>query len=138
MTTLIARTITKAFVPIATLFSISLLLSGHNGPGGGFIGGVMFASAISLMYIVFGLKHVESVCNFQWEKWFTIGLTISLSTGFGALLFGHSFLRSAFVEVNIPFIGEIELVSAMLFDIGVYCVVLGSILHIFKTTGDEK
>ncbi len=138
MTTLIAKTVTKACVPIAILFSISLLLSGHNYPGGGFIGGVMFASAISLAYVVFGLNHIKSICNCRWEKWFAIGLLISVSTGFGAMFFGHNFLRSAFVEILIPFVGEIKLVSSALFDIGVYFVVLGSILYIFKSTGDGE
>ena len=137
MTTVIAKTVTKACVPIAVLFSISLLLAGHNYPGGGFIGGVMFASAISLVYVVFGLDHVKSICNCRWEKWFAIGLMISASTGFAAVIFGHNFLRSAFVELHIPFVGEVELVSAMLFDLGVYIVVFGSILHIFKSTGDS-
>ena len=138
MTTLIAKTVTKVCVPIAILFSIYLLLAGHNNPGGGFIGGVMFASAISIMYVVFGLNYVKSMCNFQWEKFFAFGLIISASTGFGAILFGHNFLRSTFMELHVPLIGEIELVSAGLFDIGVYFVVLGSILYIFKSTGADK
>jgi len=138
MTTLIAKTVTKACVPIAILFSISLLLAGHNNPGGGFIGGVMFASAISLVYVVFGLDYIKSICNCKWEKFFALGLIISASTGFGAILFGHNFLRSTFMELHIPLIGEIELVSAGIFDIGVYFVVFGSILYIFKSTGDDE
>jgi multicomponent Na+:H+ antiporter subunit B len=138
MTTIIAKTVTKACVPIAILFSISLLLGGHNNPGGGFIGGVMFASAISLVYVVFGLDYIRPIYNCKWEKWFAIGLLISVSTGFGAMLFGHHFLRSTFVDLQIPFIGEVELVSAALFDIGVYFVVLGSILYIFKSTGGSE
>ncbi|WP_406662230.1 monovalent cation/H+ antiporter subunit B [Methanolobus sp. ZRKC3] len=138
MTTLIAKTVTKACVPITILFSISLLLAGHNNPGGGFIGGVMFASAISLMYVVFGLKYIRSAFKHQWEKWFALGLILAASTGFGAILFGHNFLRSSFMILDLPFVGEIELVSAALFDTGVYLVVLGSILHIFKSTGDDE
>jgi multicomponent Na+:H+ antiporter subunit B len=98
----------------------------------------MFASAISLVYVVFGLDYIRPIYNCKWEKWFAIGLLISVSTGFGAMLFGHNFLRSTFVDLQIPFIGEVELVSAALFDIGVYFVVLGSILYIFKSTGGSE
>ena len=63
MTTLITKTITKICVPLVILFSISLLLAGHNNPGGGFIGGVMFASIIGLLYVVFGLDNIKEFFN---------------------------------------------------------------------------
>jgi multicomponent Na+:H+ antiporter subunit B len=51
---------------------------------------------------------------------------------------GHNFFRSAVEFVHLPFIGELELVSAALFDLGVYFVVIGSLLFIFKSVGDDK
>lgn len=138
MTTLITKTITKICVPLVILFSISLLLAGHNNPGGGFIGGVMFASIIGLLYVVFGLDNIKEFFNPDWAKWFAFGLLLSCITAFGALFVGHNFFRSAVKFVHLPFIGEIELVSAGLFDVGVYFVVIGSLLYIFKNVGDDK
>ncbi|MCQ6963112.1 MnhB domain-containing protein [Methanolobus chelungpuianus] len=138
MTTLIAKTITKACVPIIILFSISLLLAGHNYPGGGFIGGVMFTSAISLLYIVFGLRYMDSLYRYQWEKWFAVGLLISTLTGIGAMAFRYSFLRSTYLTVSLPLLGDIKLLSTTFFDIGVYLVVTGSLLFVFKTMGEDE
>lgn len=138
MTTLITKAVTKVCVPLVILFSISLLLAGHNNPGGGFIGGVMFASAISLLYVVYGLGHSKSVFNPDWGRWFGFGLLLSSLTAFAAIAFGHNFFRSGFTFFHLPFFGEIELVSAGLFDLGVYFVVIGSLLFIFKNVGDDK
>jgi len=138
MTTLITKTITKICVPLVILFSISLLLAGHNNPGGGFIGGVMFASIIGLLYVVFGLDQIKEFFNPDWAKWFAFGLMLSCITAFGAIFVGHNFFRSAVEFVDLPLIGEIELVSAGIFDIGVYFVVIGGLLFIFKNVGDDK
>nr|WP_305891172.1 MnhB domain-containing protein [Methanolobus chelungpuianus] len=135
---MIAKTITKACVPIIILFSISLLLAGHNYPGGGFIGGVMFTSAISLLYIVFGLRYMDSLYRYQWEKWFAVGLLISTLTGIGAMAFRYSFLRSTYLTVSLPLLGDIKLLSTTFFDIGVYLVVTGSLLFVFKTMGEDE
>ncbi|MDN5310752.1 MAG: multicomponent Na+:H+ antiporter subunit [Methanolobus sp.] len=138
MTTLIAKTVSKACVPIIILFSISLLFAGHNYPGGGFIGGVMFASAISLLYIVFGLKYIDSLYRHRWDKWFAAGLMLATLTGIGAMIFRYNFLRSTYVTASLPLLGDIKLISTTLFDIGVYLVVTGSLLFVFKTMGEDK
>ncbi|MCM1986776.1 MULTISPECIES: monovalent cation/H+ antiporter subunit B [Methanococcoides] len=138
MTTIITKTITKICIPLVILFSISLLLAGHNNPGGGFIGGVMFASVIAFAYVVFGLRYIKTFFNPDWAKWFGFGLTLASLTAFSAMMFGHNFFRSAVEFVHLPLFGEIELVSAGLFDIGVYFVVIGSLLFIFKNVGDDN
>ncbi len=138
MTTLITRTITKICVPLCVFFSISLLLTGHDKPGGGFIGGVMFAASISLLYISFGLEDSKKYFNPDWSRYFSIGLLLATLAGLGSVFAGYKFLRSAFTFVNIPLIGELEISSAIVFDIGVYLVVIGGLLFIFKKVGDDQ
>ncbi|MBN2110911.1 MAG: monovalent cation/H+ antiporter subunit B [Methanosarcinaceae archaeon] len=138
MTTTITKTVTRICLPLVILFSISLLLAGHNNPGGGFIGGVMFASVIALTYVVYGLDHIKSFFDPDWGNWFGFGLLLASFTAFAAIPFGHNFFRSAVEFLHLPFFGEIELVSAGLFDIGVYFVVIGSLLFIFKSVGDDR
>ncbi len=138
MTTVITKTVTKICLPLVVLFSISLLLAGHNNPGGGFIGGVMFASVIALTYVVFGLDHIKSFFNPDWGNWFAFGLMLASLTAFAALAFGHNFFRSAVEFLHLPLFGEIELVSAGLFDTGVYITVIGSLLFILKSVGDDR
>ncbi|MDG6244969.1 MAG: monovalent cation/H+ antiporter subunit B [Methanolobus sp.] len=138
MTTLIARTVSKACLPIIILFSVSLLLAGHDNPGGGFIGGVMFATAVSLMYVVFGLNYIEALYNNNWDKWFGIGLLVASLTGIGAMLFGYNFLRSMSIYATLPLVGSTKIISTTFFDIGVYLVVIGGLLYIFKSMGEDK
>ncbi|EWG98804.1 hypothetical protein Q427_28475 [Halomonas sp. BC04] len=63
------------------------------------------------------------------------GLAIAVATGLGSWLFGYPFLTSAFGHFHIPLIGEIELASAMLFDLGVYLAVVGATLMILINLG---
>ena len=137
MTTIIAKTITKICVPLVILFSISLLFGGHNDPGGGFIAGTMFVAVIALMYVVFGLEYTTSFFDPDWNKWFAFGLMLSILTGFGAMIWGHNFLWSAFEYIHLP-LSDVELASATIFDIGVYFVVIGTLLSIFKKVGEKK
>jgi multicomponent K+:H+ antiporter subunit A len=64
-----------------------------------------------------------------------IGVLIATATGLASLLLGYPFLTSAFGHFNLPFIGEIELASAMLFDLGVYLTVVGATLLILSGLG---
>ena len=138
MTTIIAKTITKICVPLVILFSISLLFGGHNDPGGGFIAGTMFVAVIALTYVVFGLGYTTTFFDPDWSKWFAFGLMLSILTAFGAMIWGHNFLWSAFEYRHLPLIGEVELASSTIFDIGVYFVVIGTLLSIFKRVGENK
>ncbi len=138
MTTLITKTITKICLPLVILFSISLLLAGHNNPGGGFIGGVMFASIIALTYVAYGLDHIRSFFDPDWTNWFGLGLFLAAATAFVSMAFSYNFFRSAFGFVHIPLFGEVELASAAVFDVGVYLVVIGGLLSIFTNVGDDK
>jgi len=138
MTTVITKTITKICVPLVIMFSISIYLQGHQKPGGGFIGGVMFASIIALLYVAFNLEYVESFFDPDWSNWFAFGLLLAVITGLAPILVNHTFFRSAVTFLHVPLLGEIELVSAALFDTGVYFVVIGGLLFIFKNVGDDK
>ena len=138
MTTIITKTITKICVPLVIMFSIAIYLQGHQKPGGGFIGGVMFASIIALLYVAFNLEYVKSFFNPDWSNWFAFGLFLAVMTAFAPMLVNHNFFRSAITFLHVPFLGEIELVSAALFDTGVYFVVIGGLLFIFKNVGDDK
>jgi multicomponent K+:H+ antiporter subunit A len=65
------------------------------------------------------------------------GLAVSASTGLGALFFGYPFLTSAFGHFHLPVLGEVEVVTAVLFDFGVYLVVIGTTLGIIRTIAEE-
>ena len=122
---------------IMLLFSVYLLLRGHNAPGGGFIAGMLTAIAIILQMVAFDLESFKK--EIPWNPLWVVfsGLTIAGLTGAGALVFGHPFMTSAFGHFHIPLLGDVELASAMFFDIGVYLVVVGTTLAIIRTIAEE-
>ncbi len=112
--------------PLITLFAIFLLMRGHNEPGGGFAGGVTMAIAFILQYMASGTRWVEERLRILPLRWVGAGLLVAAATGIGSWLFGMPFLTSAHRYVTLPLIGEVHLVSALFFDLGVFLLVIGA------------
>ena len=151
--TVIARTVTRLVVPMILVTAIALLLQGHNLPGGGFIAGVLTVTAFALVYIIFGLDYLEtelldrtptahleteSALVREYGHVFAIGLAVAVGSGIAAIALGYPFLTQAvaFLE-HLPVYGELEVASALVFDLGVYAVVVGALLTILAEVGAE-
>jgi multicomponent Na+:H+ antiporter subunit B len=135
---LILRTTTTIIAFVILAFSIYLFLAGHNAPGGGFIGGLMTAAAIVLLYIAFGLGTMSRVFKWSSTTLIAIGLLTAIATGIGSFLFKQPFLSHTFGHFHLPFLGDIELATAMLFDLGVYFTVIGVTMTIILTIADDQ
>ncbi|MCL2524049.1 MAG: monovalent cation/H+ antiporter subunit A [Betaproteobacteria bacterium] len=116
----------RLLLPIALLISLFFLLRGHNAPGGGFVGGLVFATAIILQYLVSGAQWVESRLRILPQYWIAFGLLAAASAGIGAGLAGDPFLAAQAWHASLPLIGDIHLSTVLLFDIGVYMLVVGA------------
>jgi len=142
MVTIIAKTISRGVLVISMLFSIYLLLYGGNYPGGGFVGGVLFICGIALIYVTYGMKYINARLRPNWLAWVGYGLLFASLTAIVPMIIGHNYFRSAFefyhVELYGIHIGHIELASAMMFDIGVYFTVIGSLLFILSSISSDK
>ena len=136
-TTIIAEVVTRFAFPIIFLFSLHLLLAGHNNPGGGFIAGLMTAAALVLQYVVFGMREVQRVTPSSYLGLVALGLTLALGTGLGSLFLGWGFLKSGILHLHLPIFGEVEVVSAFVFDVGVYFIVVGVTLTVISLLGRE-
>lgn len=134
----ILQTATKLVLFVIILFSIHLFFAGHYYPGGGFIGGLMTAAAIVLLLLAYDLKTVAKILPFDFKKVTAIGLLFAVGTGAGALLFDAPFLTHAFTDAYLPLLGKTSLHTAVLFDIGVYLVVIGVTLTIIQTIGESE
>lgn len=132
---MILTIISQALLPLAILVAVFILLRGHNEPGGGFIAGLVTAVALILLYIARGVDWAQERLDFQYQTVAIAGVALAALTGVGSWLFGHPFLTSAFGYLHIPLIGEIELATAMIFDIGVYLAVVGATLMILANLG---
>lgn len=142
MTTVITKTVAKICLMVDMLYSIDLLLIGGNRPGGGFIGGVLCACGIGLIYVAYGYEDIKKIWNPDWHSWFGYGLLFASITATAPLLAGHNYFRSAFDLRPIVLmgmeVGELEMVSSMFFDLGVYFVVVGGLLFIVTKVGTDK
>jgi len=140
MKSIILREIVRLTIHIQLLFSIFLLLKGHNMPGGGFIAGLMTAAAIVLEQITEDLYYVRKLFNMKHAAYFGFGVLLSFVTGLSPMLLAHTpFLTSYQTHLHdVPFFGDLHLVSATAFDLGVYLVVVFVTVTIISSiAGDE-
>src|SRR6056297_2145507 len=135
---IILNAATRLLVALLLLFSVYMLLRGHNLPGGGFIGGLIGATGFVLYAIAHGAQTTRSALVYEPQDIAMVGLGIALFAGVFALFFGDGFFTGQWW-----FIGDraardyIPLSSVLLFDIGVYLVVFGSILTLVLALEDE-
>lgn len=132
---ILLASISQSLLPLALLVSFYIFLRGHNLPGGGFIAGLVTAIAFILQYIAHGSNWIAARLTINYRKIIASGIAIALFTGVGSWFFERPFMTTWFDYFDIPFIGEIELASALVFDLGVYITVVGATLMILGSLG---
>ncbi len=135
---IILQTTTKIVSFIIILFSFHIFFAGHNNPGGGFVGGLLTSGAIVLLLLAYDIKTVSNILSIDYKMMIAVGLLFAIGTGLGSLLFNVPFLTHAFGDFTLPLLGETVLHTAVLFDIGVYLVVVGSTMTIIQTIGESE
>lgn len=129
MNTLILRTVAPPITALMLVFSVFVLLRGHNEPGGGFIGGLIAVSALAIYGIAYGVSAVRRAIRFHPLAIAGFGLLIATLSGFLSLFVGAPFMTGLWISPS--FFGvELALATVISFDIGVYFVVLGAISSI--------
>jgi multicomponent Na+:H+ antiporter subunit B len=133
MNSLILRTATRLLIEVLLLFSIFLLLRGHNEPGGGFVGGLAASAAFVLYALAFDVTSARQLLRVEPHNLIGAGLMLALASGVLGLALGNSFLTGVWSKVNVLGAVELELGTPLFFDMGVYLVVLGvTLLSIFS------
>jgi multicomponent Na+:H+ antiporter subunit B len=117
-------------LPLLLLFSIFLLLRGHNEPGGGFSGGLVAAAAFSLLAIATDVPTTRQTLRVSPRVFIGVGLLIATLSGVLGLIGGGSFLTGLWAELPLPGGATLTVGTPLLFDIGVYFVVIGVVLTI--------
>jgi multicomponent Na+:H+ antiporter subunit B len=137
MRTLIFRTAAPYLTALMLLFSVFVLLRGHNEPGGGFIGGLIAASAFAIHGIAFGVPTVRRALHFHPIAISGFGLLLAALSGLVSLFFGVPFLTGLWTSPSLLGV-NVDLSTVMVFDIGVYLVVVGSITSIALGLEDRE
>ena len=138
MTSIIFRTATRYMFPPLLVFSVYLLLRGHHYPGGGFVGGLFAGSAFVLYALAFDVAAARKLLRFDPRDVTTVGLAIALVSGIPALFSGNAFLTGTWWKVPLRPGVALDIGSPLIFDIGVYLVVLGVLLTLVFSLGEEE
>jgi multicomponent Na+:H+ antiporter subunit A len=122
---------------VVVVVSVFVLFVGHNQPGGGFVGGLLFSAAVALRYVTGGIDEVRSL--FRFKPWTVLGCGLLLASAVAAapLVVGHPLERTAYRSVHLPVFGKVGLSSALVFDLGVYLVVVGVVLMVIEAFGED-
>lgn len=127
--------VSQSLLPLALLVSTYIFLRGHNMPGGGFIAGLITSVAIIQQYIAHGVDWIKDRLRINYQWMVAGGILMAALTGMGSWFFDRPFLTSWYDHFNLPLVGDFELASAMLFDLGVYLTVVGATLMILANLG---
>jgi multicomponent K+:H+ antiporter subunit A len=127
---LMLTVVARLLLPAALMVSVFIFLRGHNEPGGGFIAGLVTAIALILQYVAFGMGWTQRRLPRDFHAVAALGILIAGMTGVASWFFGAPFLTSTHDHFHVPLVGDIELASAVSFDLGVYLVVVGATMLI--------
>ncbi len=127
----IFRTAARLLMPLLLVFSVFLLLRGHNEPGGGFVGGLVAASAFALYGIAFGVQRARQALLVQPLTLLGTGLLIALASGLPAVLEGQPFLTAFWAS------GPVAFGTPAVFDAGVFLVVAGVVLMMIFSLAEQ-
>ncbi len=127
--TVILHTAALALLPLQLLFSVFLLLRGHDEPGGGFIAGLVASGAMVLYLFAHGVPATRKIMRFEPRDLLGAGLFLGVISAFPALMLGQPFMTAQWWIFDL-FGTEIKLSTVLIFDIGVYLAVIGTILTV--------
>ena len=130
MDSLILRSAARLLLPLLLLFSIFLLLRGHNEPGGGFSAGLVAAAAFALLTIATDVPTTRRTLRMSPRIFMGAGLLVAVASGAVGLIGGGAFLTGLWTELPLPGGAKLAVGTPLLFDVGVYLVVIGVVLTI--------
>lgn len=131
MSSIILQTATGLLRPLLLMFSVFLLLRGHQEPGGGFVGGLVAASAYVLHAIAYDVASARRILRVEPQLLIGAGLLLALGSSLVAVCGGKVFMTGRWVSLDLHLLGRLDIGTPVLFDMGVYAVVLGTTLMIF-------
>lgn len=136
MSTLILQTASRFIIPLMVVFSLFVLFRGHNEPGGGFIGGLLIAGAFALHMLTYGSEKTRKTMIVDPRFFIGLGLICAIGSGVISMLAGDPFMTGQWPDLAIPSIGKLS--SVLLFDTGIFLIVLGATTTILLALAEEQ
>jgi multicomponent K+:H+ antiporter subunit A len=132
---LFLKMLMRPLLPLALAVAVYIFLRGHNLPGGGFVAGLVTGVALILQSLAGGFSFAEDRLPKSYPPILGLGLAFAAGVGLVSWFFVRPFLTSAHGHIGVPLIGDIELASVIVFDLGVYLVVVATVLLILTELG---
>ncbi|WP_286954893.1 MULTISPECIES: Na+/H+ antiporter subunit A [Corynebacterium] len=126
---------TRVLFPSMMALSLYFFFAGHNAPGGGFAGGLVAALALILRYLAGGRAELDEALPIDGGRTMGTGLILAALAAIVPMFFGRPPLTTGYDKIAVPLIGDVSLPSALIFDAGVYLVVVGLTLYILNSLG---
>ena len=134
---LILRTAALIVLPLQLVFSVFLLLRGHDEPGGGFIGGLVASGALALYLYAFGAQSLKQLIRVYPKDLLAMGLLLGLLATVPSIFLGEAFFTAQWLNITL---GDnlIKLSTVLVFDVGVYLTVVGTLVTIFIALAESQ
>jgi len=132
---LVLEVATRMIFPLMMVLSVYLFFTGHNTPGGGFAGGLTAGLALMLRYLAGGRYELGEALPLDAGKILGAGLALAAGTAIVSMLLGAPALSSAVISLHLPLLGTVKFVTSLIFDLGVYLIVVGLVLDVLRSLG---
>lgn len=129
---LILRTVSLGLLFVIVMFSFFVFLEGHNNPGGGFIAGLIAAAMILIQHLSYSHEELEQTFRPVFHRIIGLGLLFAGGSGLIGLFYGDAFLSGYHWSWPLPGGGVFSIPSVVIFDVGVYLIVVGTVVGIFR------
>src|SRR4051794_4956605 len=123
----------RLMLPVSGMAAVFFFLRGHNAPGGGFVAGLIMSLGLLLQYIVSGTEWVEDRVRLLPRALIGAGILFAVATATAPIAFGYPLLTSGAFDL-----GGLHVGSVLFFDLGVFCIVLGSTLFILVALAHQS
>ncbi|MFN7104465.1 MAG: hydrogen gas-evolving membrane-bound hydrogenase subunit E, partial [Pseudorhizobium sp.] len=135
---LVPSVIMQWLFPVVITLAIYLFIRGHDLPGGGFSAGLTMSIAFLLQYLAGGTRWAEERIRILPLRWMGMGLLVAAAAGMGSWLLGYPFLTSHSRYFDLPLIGKVPAATAMVFDLGVFLLVVGATVLILVALAHQS
>lgn len=137
--TMLAPTVlARLIMPLISVIAYFFFFRGHNLPGGGFIAGVIFAIGVIIQYMISGIRWVEELSRIRPHNLLSAGLLCAAIAGIYPMFHGLPFLSAMAYHFYLPLIGEIHISSVLLFDLGVFMLVIGATTYMLVALAHQS